>query len=147
MLFGERTAGPACQGCHRGLNGLGFGFEHYNAAGVWQSYEHGLPIDTTGQLEGTDVDATFDGALELSSVLSESELVHHCAAQQWLRFALGRAPIASEHGLVRSLATQFHDSGGDLRALVLDIVTAPTFRMRTSGPRPHREAPRSPREQ
>jgi hypothetical protein len=130
MLFEDRTAAPTCQACHHALNGIGFGFEHYNAAGVFQSSEQGLPIDATGLLDGTDVDANFDGALELSSALSDSELVERCATQQWLRYALGRAPVHAETSLVDALAAQFHDSGGDFRTLILEIATAPTFRMR-----------------
>jgi hypothetical protein len=130
MLFEARTAPPQCQGCHVGLNGLGFGFEHYNAAGGFQSQEQGLAIDATGAITGTDVDGRFDGALALSATLGDSEQVYRCAAQQWLRFALGRAPVGAELQLVEALTAQFLGSGGDLRALVLDIVTAPTFRMR-----------------
>jgi hypothetical protein len=130
MLFEDRTAPPPCQSCHRGLNGIGFGFEHYNAAGRFQVAEQGLPIDATGRVDGADIAAPFDGALELSAALSDSELVHHCAAQQWLRYALGRAPVARESLLVNALAEHFYASGGDLRALLLEIVTAPTFRMR-----------------
>jgi hypothetical protein len=133
MLFEDRTAPAPCQGCHHGLNGLGFGFEHYNAAGIWQTSEHGLPIDATGIIEGTDVDATFNGAVELSSALGNSELVHRCATQQWLRFALGRAPVAQEASLVDALTETFYASGGDLRALLLEIVTAPSFRLRRIG--------------
>jgi len=129
MLFEDRTAPPACQACHRGLNGLGFGFEHYNAAGRFQASEQGLPIDATGRVDGADITAPFDGALELSAALADSELVHRCAAQQWLRYALGRAPVARETVLVNALAEHFYASGGDVRALLLEIVTAPTFRM------------------
>ena len=130
MLFEDRTAPPPCQSCHRGLNGIGFGFEHYNAAGRFQSTEQGLPIDATGLVDGADIAQPFDGALELSAALSDSELVHHCAAQQWLRYALGRAPVARETLLVNALAEHFYASGGNVRALLLEIVTAPTFRMR-----------------
>jgi len=149
MLFEDRTAPPPCQSCHRGLNGLGFGFEHYNAAGRFQSSEQGLAIDATGAITGTDIDdrglppggstaegrrgsidGPFEGALELSSTLGDSELVYRCAVQQWLRFALGRAPIGEEVVLVNALTAQFLGSGGDFRSLLVDIVTAPTFRMR-----------------
>ncbi|MEO7733675.1 MAG: DUF1592 domain-containing protein, partial [Kofleriaceae bacterium] len=130
MLFEARTSPPQCQGCHVGLNGLGFGFEHYNAAGGFQSQEQGLPIDATGVITRTDVDGPFDGALALSDALGDSEQVYRCAAQQWMRFALGRAPVATERQIVNELTAQFLGTGGDLRALVLDIVTTPTFRMR-----------------
>ena len=131
-LFENRTAAPGCQSCHKDLNGIGFGFEHYNAAGVFQTAEQGLPIDARGLLDGTDVDMAFDGALALSAALTDSEIVHRCAAQQWLRYALGRAPGATEAQLVNALASDFYASGGNLRALLVAIATAPTFRMRRS---------------
>jgi len=135
MLFEDRTAAPTCQSCHRGLNGLGFGFEHYNAAGGFQSSEQGLPIDARGAIEGVDGDATFDGAVELSAALSERAQVYHCAVQQWLRYALGRAPAAEEQSLVDALAAQFYGSSGNLRTLLVEIAAAPTFRLRKIGDR------------
>ncbi len=129
-LFEERTAPATCMGCHRGLNGFGFGFEHYNAAGAFQTQEQGLPIDARGSLSGTDVDRTFDGAMDLSAALATSSEVHRCATGQWLRYALGRAPTDEESPLVSAVAAKFHDSGGNVHALLLQIVTAPTFRMR-----------------
>lgn len=129
-LFEERTAPSTCMGCHRGLNGFGFGFEHYNAAGAFQTQEQGLPIDARGTILGTDVDRPFDGAMDLSDALATSNEVHRCATRQWLRYALGRAPTDEEYPLVSAMAAKFHESGGNVRALLLQIVTAPTFRMR-----------------
>jgi len=129
-LFEQRTAPAMCQGCHAALNGIGFGFENYNAAGAYQTTDDGLPVDASGDLLGTDVDGPFVGALQLSKILSTSQAVHSCAVQSWVRFALGRAPVAVEDAGVTALATSFLQSGGDVRALMLDIVTSPTFRLR-----------------
>ncbi|MBX7097422.1 MAG: DUF1592 domain-containing protein [Myxococcaceae bacterium] len=129
-LFEERTAPPTCQGCHASLNGLGFGLEHYGAAGAYQVQERGLPIDARGVLRRTDVDGPFDGALELSQRLARSTVVQRCAAEQWVRYALGRAPVAVEGPQVELLTQRFLDSGGDVRALLTDIALSPTFRLR-----------------
>jgi hypothetical protein len=129
-LFEQRTAPAMCQGCHAALNGIGFGFENYNAAGAYQTTDDGLPVDASGDLLGTDVDGPFVGALQLSKILSTSQAVHSCAVQSWVRFALGRGPVAVEDASVTALATTFLQSGGDVRALMLDIVTSPTFRLR-----------------
>lgn len=128
-LFEERTAPPACQGCHRTLNGVGFGFEHYNAAGAYQTREQGLPIDSRGVLYGFEVQPSFDGGLELSRILSEHRDVYACAVQQWLRYALGRAAVDIEQALIARLTEQLFASGGDLQELLLDLCSAPTFRM------------------
>jgi hypothetical protein len=129
-LFEQRTSPPMCQGCHAGLNGIGFGFESYNAAGHFQTTDDGLPVDATGTLIGADVGAPFDGALELSKMLSTSETVHACAAESWVRFALGRAPVAVESPGITALASSFLQDGGDVRGLMLAIVTSPSFRLR-----------------
>ena len=129
-LFEQRTSPPMCQGCHAGLNGIGFGFESYDAAGHFQTTDDGLPVDATGTLIGADVGGPFDGALQLSKMLSTSETVHACAAESWVRFALGRAPVAAESPGITSLASSFLQDGGDVRGLMLAIVTSPTFRQR-----------------
>ena len=129
-LFEARTSPAPCRGCHVSLNGHGFGFEHYDAAGSYRTKEQGLAIDASGKILGTDVDRTFDGALELSGAMDASHLVHRCATQQWMRYALGRAPVDDELPLLEALASSFEKSGGDVRALLLGIVTSSTFRLR-----------------
>jgi len=130
MLFEARTRPAACQGCHAQLNGLGFGLENYDAAGAFRTHDNGLPVDASGQIHGTDVDRAFTGAIDLSQALGRSRVVHACATQQWVRYALGRAAVDAEAPLVQALSARFLASGGDLRGLLMDIVTAPSFRLR-----------------
>ena len=129
QLFEQRTAPAFCQGCHAGLNGFGFGLENYNAEGHYQTTDDTLPVDASGTITGTDVDGPFVGGLDLSSRLSRSRTVHDCATQELVRFALGRAPTSVEATEVAALATSFMQSEGDLRALLLDVVSSPSFRM------------------
>ena len=129
MLYEARTRPAACRGCHVGLNGLGFGFEHYTAAGAYTDRDQGLPINAEGRIVGTDVDGAYEGAIALSEALSQSQVVHHCATRQWVRYALGRAPTAEEDAWVDALSRRFLSSEGDIQALLLEIVTAPSFRM------------------
>ncbi len=130
MLFETRTSPPACQVCHVSLNGFGFGLENYNAAGHYQTTDDGLPVDASGKIHGTDVDGPFTGGIALSQALSKSEVVHHCATEEMVRYALGRAPVDAELPTVDSLAKAFMDSGGDVRALLVAVATSPTFRTR-----------------
>jgi hypothetical protein len=129
MLFEARTSPAFCQGCHVGLNGFGFGFEHYNAAGHYQTTDDTLPVDATGTITGTDVDGPFDGAIALSEALARSQVVHDCATKELVRFALGRAPADEEAPMVAALAKDFLAGSGDLRALLIEMVLTPSFRM------------------
>jgi hypothetical protein len=124
QAFEQRTSAPACFGCHRGLNGLGFGFEGYNAAGVTQTIDQGLPVDPSGTLWGTDVDGPFDGGVELSSRLAQSAQVQRCATTSWVRYALGREPTEAEQPWVDATIARFVKAGGDEQALLLDLVTS-----------------------
>jgi hypothetical protein len=129
MLFEERTQG-GCQSCHHALNGFGFGFESYTASGAYITQQAGLPIDASGEITGTDVDGPFANAVDLSTSLGKSKVVHRCAAEKWLQYALGRMPSLDEYGLVEELGTRFIASHGDLRTLLTEIVASQTFRMR-----------------
>jgi hypothetical protein len=133
MLFEQRTSPGPCQTCHAGLNGFGFGLENFNAAGIYQTTDNGLPVDATGTIHGTDVDGPFNGAIALSTRLSQSATVHQCATAEWVRYALGRAPVEGEMPTVTALASAFMKSGGDVRALMLGVVLSPSFRLRAAG--------------
>jgi hypothetical protein len=129
-LFEERTSPPTCQACHVALNGFGFGLEGYNAAGHYQTTDNGLPVDATGAIHGTDVDGTFTGGVELSAALARSAVVHDCATRELVRYAFGRAPAPVEAPTISQLSKEFLQSGGDLRALMIEVILSPSFRMR-----------------
>jgi hypothetical protein len=90
-LFERRTAASACVGCHTRINGVGFAFEHYDAIGAFRELDQGLPIDASGVVLGVTPSTTFTDAVDLSRVLASSEAVSDCAADSWVRFALGRS--------------------------------------------------------
>lgn len=131
-LFEARTQPVACRGCHRSLDGIGYGFEHYNAAGIYQTLDHGLPIDARGELLRSGVDGPFDGAIELSRSLARSNVVAGCLVRQWVRFAMGRAPHEREGAWVDTLIQRLIAHGSE-RELLLDLVSSATFRFRPVG--------------
>ena len=130
-LFEQRTSPSTCQGCHVRIDGLGFVFENYDERGVFRDIDNTLPVDATGLITGTgDVDGEVDGAIELSERLAESGHVQRCATQRWFRFANGRAPEDADACHVSSLERRFVRSGGDIRELLVSMVTRPEFRLR-----------------
>ena len=66
----------------------------------------------------------------MSRALSHSRDVHRCATERWLRYALGRAPDEDEARMIDPLTDSLMANEGDLRQLLLDIATSPTFRLR-----------------
>ncbi len=126
-LFEEKTAEPHCWGCHQVLHGVGFGFEHYDAIGRYQTLDSGLPIDATGQLIGSDVDGPFDGAVELSQLLASSEQVESCVTRQWFRFAYGRAETPQDECRIDHLRDRLAEADGSIQALLLDLIASEDF--------------------
>ena len=130
QLFDERTASPTCQGCHVRMHGFGYALEGYDEAGAFRDLDDGLPVDASGSITGTDVDGPIDGAIELSERLASSERVHECATRRWVRYAQGRAEERTDACLTERLSERFVTSGGDVRELLVAMVTSPEFRHR-----------------
>jgi hypothetical protein len=129
--FAQHTSDPACAGCHVLIDGLGFGFESYDAIGAFRELDEGLPVDASGEVVGTeDIDGTFDGAVELASILASSEQVSACVAQQWFRFALGRLETDDDGCAFDHMTEAFGSSDQDLKALVKTIAVSDSFRFR-----------------
>jgi hypothetical protein len=123
----------ACGGtCHKStINPVGFAFEHYDAIGAWRDIDNALPIDAkaTFTLDGNPV--TYDGAIELSRLISQSQQFYDCYAKNWLEFALGRSPGAVEAGSVYRLATT-SKSGTPMKDLIASLTGLVPFRARTA---------------
>ena len=51
----EHRTNPACVGCHRLTDPVGFALENYDAVGRWRTLDGGVPIDASGALfDGTE---------------------------------------------------------------------------------------------
>ena len=125
--FAAHRTDPSCESCHRLIDPVGFGLEKYDATGAWRTTENGKPVDATGELQGTDVDGKFDGAIELAERLVASKQVETCMAGHWFHFAFGRAPTELDRCTVDTMAASFVESGGDLRHLLATLVQSDAF--------------------
>jgi len=132
----EQSHGSAdCQSCHRDIDGIGFGFENYDAIGAWRTTDNGVDVDAHGELSGTeDVDGPFTGAVELGQRLAGSAQVRRCVAAQWLGYAFGVRPAEIDPCVVRPVARAFARAKGDLRELMVAVVTSDGFRFRAVPP-------------
>ncbi|MFV8749325.1 DUF1592 domain-containing protein [Nannocystaceae bacterium ST9] len=132
--YQAHTVEVLCQACHANIDGIGFGFEHYDALGRWRDVDNGFPVDASGQLIGSDVDGEFDGAIELAAKLASSEVAHECAVTNYLRWALARSPALDDECFKAELDQAFLANEGNLRALVTEIVLSDAFRLRRIEP-------------
>ena len=129
----QRGSG-GCGACHQLMDGIGFGFEHFDAVGRWRDTENGIAIDASGAIVGTDVPGAFDGAAALGAKLAASAQVRRCAVTQWFRFAAGRVEQAADACTLEQLDQAFDASGDRVRDLLLAMTTSPAFTQRSVQP-------------
>jgi hypothetical protein len=126
--FAQHDKDPACAYCHKLMDPIGFGFEHYDAMGTWRDLEQGLPIDASGEITSSkDVDGTFDGAIQLAERLSTSEEVRACVVTQWFQYGHGRPNTKDDACTIQKLQTSFADAGYDIKELLVALTQTDAF--------------------
>ncbi len=80
---------PGCASCHRLMDPLGFGLEHFGPLGAWRDKDGSHPIEANGQLISGQ---QFEGSDELIAILDteKRDLFYKCLARKLLTYALGR---------------------------------------------------------
>jgi len=128
--FDRHASEAACRGCHASLDGVGFLFENFDAAGHLRSSESGRVIDTSGniQLDGQELQLSDSAAL--SKALASSEQVRECAARQVVRFAAGKTDALVERAFVDSLKSKAPERRGTFLGLFLEFVKSDWFAWR-----------------
>lgn len=126
--FKQHQEDPGCSGCHSLMDPIGLGFENFDPIGQWRDTDNGLSVDATGEIIGTDVAGTFNGAVELSQKLAASEQTMACFAKTWLRFALGRSESATDKGGLAAAGAHFEAAGFKMTELLVALAQTNTFR-------------------
>lgn len=123
----QHASDPACAGCHRLTDPIGFGLERYDAVGAFRNDENGRAIDARGEVAGSqDLDGPFDGALALGAKLAASPSARACVARQWFRAALGRRETDDDACSLAQVDSAF--AAGRLRDLLVAIAASDAFR-------------------
>ena len=119
---------PACSGCHRLMDPVGFALENYDAIGRWRTVDTGQPIDASGELwDGS----AFDGVAELEAVLlARPDLFLTTLTEKLLVFATGRGVTANDGPAVRSILRQAGADDYRMSSLIEAIVESDPFQMR-----------------
>jgi hypothetical protein len=126
--FRQHEANPACSGCHRLMDPIGFGFEHYDAIGRYRTVDNGAPVDASGEVVLTrDIDGKFVGVAELAQRLAASAEVQECAARQWFRYFLSRFEQDADRCSMHRIALQLRAAGSNLNALPPALVGTDAF--------------------
>lgn len=126
--FAMHTDSPACSGCHNLIDGIGFGLEHYDGIGSYRTVDHGVPVDSSGEMNATiDIDGPYYGGPELAGKLAKSVQMRDCVPTQWLRYALARRETPEDACSLEALQRAFADSDGDLQELMVALTRTDVF--------------------
>jgi len=128
-----------CAQCHRRIDPIGYGLEHFDAVGLWreteyteiaannrvkQSKEH--PIDDTGTLpDGTE----FDGFFELrDAIATRHEAFARGFVEHLIAYALGRPYGFTDQDLADAILAQASKQKATPRAYIHALVQSEAFR-------------------
>jgi hypothetical protein len=131
--FAQHSEDPACNGCHKLMDPLGFGFENYDGIARFRTMENDEAIDASGSISESDVDGDFVGAVELAKKLAGSQDVQSCYAKQWFRYAYGRGETKGDSCTTDWLDTKFAESGGNITELMVALTQTDAFFYRPAG--------------
>ena len=124
----ERHRGnPACAGCHRLMDPIGFSLEHFDAIGRWRDDEHGTPIVASDVLyDGSAIDgpAGLRGFL-----LRYSDQFVRTVTEKLLTYALGRGVEHYDMPAVRAIVRAAAADDYRFTALIMGVVRSEAFQM------------------
>jgi hypothetical protein len=126
----EHRANPACAGCHKLMDPVGFTLENYDAVGRWRTSEEGKPVDASG---GLPDGSKFDGVAGLErALLSHPDAFAGVFTEKLLTYALGRGCETYDAPAVRGVVRSAQANDYKFSSFILGIVNSTPFQMRRS---------------
>jgi mono/diheme cytochrome c family protein len=124
-------ASPACAGCHKTLDPLGFALENFDAVGQLRTVdESGDKIDASGLLaDGTKVSGVADLR---AALLSRPNVFAGTMTEKLLTYALGRGLEYYDMPAVRAVTAAAARNNYRFSSIILGIVESTPFQMRRS---------------
>jgi hypothetical protein len=114
----------SCAVCHKMMDPLGLTLENFDAIGKYRSTDQGLPIDVSGDLDGT----SFSGPVALGQTLAAQPGVADCLVRNMYRYGTGHVETTTEQPVLDALKSNFRTGGYHVRDLMRDIVSSDGFR-------------------
>lgn len=129
-LLAQHRANPACAGCHKLMDPVGFSMENFDAVGRWRTMADGKPIDASG---GLPDGSSFQGVSGLQkAVLARPELFVTTFSEKLLTYALGRGVEYYDAPAIRNIVKGAREDDFRFSSVILGIVSSAPFQMRRS---------------
>ena len=125
-------AGTCGEGCHSALiNPLGYAFEGYDALGASRDTDNGQPVDTQARFTFEHGAEDFADAVELSTILAESNEAHRCYAEHWFSYAMARSPGEDDDARIAELGQASFEDDLSVDELLVELVSSEDFLCRS----------------
>jgi len=126
----QHRVNPACAGCHKQMDPLGFALENFDAIGHWRAAEGGSTIDASGVLPSGE---KFQGAAELRQLLmGKREQFVSTVTEKLLTYALGRELEYYDASAVRKIMREAALNDYRWSSIILNVIKSVPFQMRRS---------------
>jgi hypothetical protein len=112
-----------CAGCHKIMDPIGLALEHFDSSGGYRTAEHGVAIDTTGELDGTK----FADAADLGRAVSNHPSAPSCLVNRMYSYGVGRAIEREEREKIAIMLAAFKDQGYRVPDLMRQIALSDQF--------------------
>jgi hypothetical protein len=111
------------------MDPIGLTLENFDQTGKWRTLDGAIPVDASGQL----IDGTrLNGPASLrEALLARSDVFVTVVAEKMLTYAAGRAMRPEDMPAVRAIVRGAAADKYRFSSLVLGVVQAPQFQMRT----------------
>jgi len=124
----EHRANPACAGCHKLMDPIGFSMENYDAVGRWRTTDEGKALDVAGSLPDG---STFEGVTGLQkALLGRPELFAGTFTEKLMTYALGRGVEYYDAPAVRSIVREARNKDFKFSSFIVGITNSAPFQMR-----------------
>ena len=131
----DMHSSESCASCHVHIDGVGFGFEHFDELGAYREREGSHELDAQGEITGLGslrdgTHAAFGSPRELAPLLSESEATHRCVAKQSFRYIRGALDSGLQYCALKYVRQRYRESKGRILEALLASVESVDFRYR-----------------
>ena len=135
----QHRANPNCASCHQRMDPLGFGFENYDAVGVWRDRDGSFAIDASGVLPDGKA---FQGPPELKKILiGKKDEFCRCLTERILTYAVGRGMESEDKCVIDRIARTVAEDNYRLSRIVFEVVKSEPFQMRSTRAIGHAQTP------
>jgi len=120
-------ANPACAGCHKMMDPIGFALENFDGIGKWRVKDAGQKVDASGQLtDGTKINGVVDLR---NALLGYSPQFARVVTEKLLTYALGRGVEYQDMPVVRAIVRDAARNDYRFSSLIEGIVNSEPFQM------------------